>query len=179
MNLYVALLRGINVGGHKRIKMSDLKDLLAQVGLTKIHTYIQSGNVVFGSTLNDRTLLSQSITAAIKKHYGFDVAVVVLSQKKFTAILQATPFEDSKRQKSVFTLLDPPLSKEQLSLLQEMSFEDELVYSTRDCVYVFAEKGYHKVTCNTNFIERKTRVHATTRNFKTMQAIARLLDEQD
>lgn len=179
MNRYIAFLRGINVGGHNRIKMADLKNVLAAASLSNIHTYIQSGNIVFESPSNDSEPLRQLITEAIKKAYGYKVAVIVLSHHKFTTVLQATPFDSPRLEQSVFTLIDPPLSKVQLTQLQELSFEGEWFYLTNKCLYLYSEKGYHKVKFNTNFIEKKTGLSVTTRNYKTMRAIEQLLSRLD
>jgi len=75
MNTYIALLRGINVGGHKKILMADLKLLLDSIGLQNVQTYIQSGNVVFKS--KEDTHLATKIAEGIKIEYGFFVLVLV------------------------------------------------------------------------------------------------------
>jgi uncharacterized protein (DUF1697 family) len=75
MNTYIALLRGINVGGHKKILMTDLKLLLDSIGLQNVQTYIQSGNVVFKS--KEDTHLATKIAEDINIKYGFFVPVLV------------------------------------------------------------------------------------------------------
>lgn len=176
MNRYVALLRGINVGGHKRIKMADLKQILIAKGLQNISTYIQSGNVIYHSKDTDETTAARLIHDAINEKYGYEVGVVVVSKSKFEAIVKAHPFESEKVTQTVFTLVDPVLSDTEVDILQNYSVEGEWQHVTPDCVYLYADKPYHKVKCNTNFIEKKTSVTATTRNYKTMVALLKMME---
>lgn len=74
MTIYIALLRGINVGGHKVIKMADLKQMFESIGLKQVKTYIQSGNIVFESDENIR-FLKERIQSEIKITFGYDVSV--------------------------------------------------------------------------------------------------------
>ena len=76
MQIYIALLRGINVGGHKKVPMTELRDLLSNSGFQNVQTYIQSGNVVFQSSKNVSTL-EKEIQKLIFNHFGFDVSVIV------------------------------------------------------------------------------------------------------
>ncbi|PCI08337.1 MAG: hypothetical protein COB73_07065 [Flavobacteriaceae bacterium] len=74
--IYIALLRGINVGGHKKILMKDLREILLKNGMTNVRTYIQSGNTVFESDEKSEEL-SKKIATYIYKEYQFDVFVFV------------------------------------------------------------------------------------------------------
>lgn len=91
MTIYIALLRGINVGGHKRIKMADLKQLLETIGLRKVKTYIQSGNVLFESE-EEADLLRQHIEEEINKTFGFPVPVILRTALEFERIFNNCPF---------------------------------------------------------------------------------------
>ncbi len=94
MNTYIALLRGINVGGNNKLPMRALTELLEEMGLQKVKTYIQSGNVVFQSEHTDLAALSQAITTAIKKNHGFAPQVFLLSLHALEAALAANPFPE-------------------------------------------------------------------------------------
>ncbi len=83
---YVALLRGINVGGQKKIKMADLRVLLEELGLEEVRTYIQSGNIIFKSTTANCTTLEAQIAKRIYEVYAFEVAVLVIGKKAFEDI---------------------------------------------------------------------------------------------
>ena len=98
MKTYIALLRGINVGGHKKILMADLRLLFESIGLKDVQTYIQSGNVVFRS--KEETNLASKIANAIEAKYGFMVPVLIKKASELSEILLKCPFFDEKREKS-------------------------------------------------------------------------------
>ena len=78
MNTFIALFRGINVGGHNKLPMRELIGVLEELGLINIETYIQSGNVVFDCEESDISLLSKKIQDAISKSHGFAPAIILL-----------------------------------------------------------------------------------------------------
>jgi uncharacterized protein (DUF1697 family) len=88
----IALLRGINVGGHRKILMSELKSMLASLGLTDIKTYIQSGNVIFKSN-TDNLELEQVIGSKIQDRFGFAVPVLVRSSAEWQQTINENPFQ--------------------------------------------------------------------------------------
>ena len=88
---YVALLRGINVGGRTLVKMADLKTCFETLGFEGVSTYIASGNVLFESDEDDATQLATAIEAAIEQRFGLPVKVVVLNQEGYARIVKAIP----------------------------------------------------------------------------------------
>jgi uncharacterized protein (DUF1697 family) len=96
LNTYIALLRGINVGGKNKLAMRELVALLEGLGLQSVKTYIQSGNVVFQSEQSDPGQLSQAITGVIKQHYGFAPYVLILDGKALAAAMAANPFPEGE-----------------------------------------------------------------------------------
>jgi uncharacterized protein (DUF1697 family) len=88
---YVALLRGINVGGKTLVKMADLKTCLENVGFDGVSTYIASGNVLFESEENDAAKLTTTIEGAIEQEFDLPVKVVVLDPKAYAQIVKAIP----------------------------------------------------------------------------------------
>lgn len=91
MTAYVLLLRGINVGGGNIVKMADLKTLLEAEGFSNVATYIQSGNVVFTSSQKDKTILTEHITAALHKRFGYNTPVVLLSARDMMKVMAQAP----------------------------------------------------------------------------------------
>ncbi|MWD30876.1 DUF1697 domain-containing protein, partial [Aquicoccus sp. SCR17] len=81
MHNYIALLRGINVGGQKKIKMADLRETLIKTGLNHVETYIQSGNVVFRDGESNKRVLESRIHKAILDDFGFEVPVLVVLEE--------------------------------------------------------------------------------------------------
>ena len=171
MKVYIALLRGINVSGQKKIIMSDLKQLLIETGLQEVVTYIQSGNVVFKSNEKNAHQLSEIISRAIEAKYHFKVPTLVLAADTLNSIIAEAPPTSWLYQPEdtlYFTLLHQIPSKTHIEEIQSLDLEDEKFVITNQCVYFTCVKGYGKAKCNNNFFEKKLKVGATTRNLKTM-----------
>jgi uncharacterized protein (DUF1697 family) len=88
---YVALLRGINVGGKNKVDMKQLKVIVEEAGMTSVRTYINSGNVIFSSSIRSRGRLAEIIEAPIAKHFGFAIPVVIRDLKSVRAVVGALP----------------------------------------------------------------------------------------
>jgi uncharacterized protein (DUF1697 family) len=96
MPVYVALLRGINVGGARPIRMTDLRGMFESAGAKDVETYIQSGNVVFGHAGRSEPTLTRNLERAIAKAAGFDVSVVLRSAPEMATVLKRNPFAGAK-----------------------------------------------------------------------------------
>ena len=88
---YIALLRGINVSGKNKISMSELKKEIAALGFTEVATYLNSGNVIFSSTLNEKDTLSNKIKSMIKDRFGLDIPVFIILQQELEDLLKNAP----------------------------------------------------------------------------------------
>ena len=91
MRRYIALLRGINIGGRNKIVMSELKVSLMGLGYTAVSTYLNSGNVIFSSNMDDRDALSDMIKSMIKNEFGLDIPVFIIAQDELQNILNNAP----------------------------------------------------------------------------------------
>ncbi|WP_298477513.1 DUF1697 domain-containing protein [uncultured Maribacter sp.] len=171
MKTYIALLRGINVSGHKKIKMADLRLLLEKEDFTNVKTYIQSGNIIFSSQEEDSTKLEHQLSTLIKENYDFEVPVLVKNAEQIKDILDKNPYknkEDLASNKIYFVVLKEAPKIENSSILSSISFQNEQLVITPTCVYLRCALGAGKAKCTNNFIEKKLKVSATTRNYKTM-----------
>lgn len=92
---YIALLRGINVGGHQ-LKMDRLRRLLSEIGLNNVRTYIQSGNVFFESDAKDRQKLTEQIERHLETELGYPVSVFLYTAEEIEQLLALNPFKDRK-----------------------------------------------------------------------------------
>jgi uncharacterized protein (DUF1697 family) len=101
MPRYVALLRGINVGGRNKVAMADLRDVVQSLGHTDVATYIQSGNVVFTSPGADDSALADALEKAIAGRLGVQPAVVVVSQKELAKVIAGNPYPGEDNPKYV------------------------------------------------------------------------------
>lgn len=173
MRTYVAFLRGINVGGHKKILMADLTSLFESIGFSAVRTYIQSGNVIF-STDKDMDL-AQRIHASIKEKYDWEVPVFVRTSSELKAILAKCPFSEQKKVKSYFTLLSEAPDPVMVEELHQIRDPNEEFVITPSCIYFYSRIGYGRTKYNTTFFERKLKVKTTARNYKTMQKLSELV----
>jgi uncharacterized protein (DUF1697 family) len=101
MPTHVALLRGINVGGHNKVPMAELRQVVASLGHADVATYIQSGNVVFSTAEADTAALSEALEEAIAAAFGIRVRVVVLSREELAQVMRDNPYADEPNSKAV------------------------------------------------------------------------------
>ena len=94
MTRYVAFLRGINVGGHKKIKMADLRRGFGSWGFTDVKTLLASGNVAFSAEETQCDALADSIETGIESTFGFEVGVIVRTIASIRDLVSANPFRD-------------------------------------------------------------------------------------
>ena len=176
MQTYVALLRGINVGGHKKVPMSELRDLLTNAGFQNVQTYIQSGNVIFQSS-KKASELETEIQKIILNHFGFEVPVIVKTNNELQTIFNRCPFSEEKKENSYFILLSGIPNEHVIEKTQGILYENEEVVIKNDCLYFYSSTGYGRTKFDMNTYERKLKVTGTARNYKTMVKLLSLSTE--
>lgn len=174
MKTYIALLRGINVGGQKKIKMADLRQALEKTGFLDVTTYIQSGNIIFNDEKEDITALSDKISKTILDSFGFNVPVLVKTAKEIKDILNQNPFVEDELNVNYYILLKNIPDATLVETLGKEDYPDEAIAITNSCVYLHSLKGYRNAKFSNNYIERKLKVSATARNQRTMQKLLAL-----
>lgn len=176
METYICLLRGINVSGQKKIKMADLKVLYENLGLQNVQTYIQSGNLIFNCDKTEKAILKNKIKSKIKKHYGFDVSLILVQVKELSLVFENNPFVINRNEdisKLYVTFLEKePENQDVFKLSDTESGDDEFIVDGK-VIYVFCPSGAGRTKFNNNFFEKKLKTIATTRNWKT---IGKLVD---
>lgn len=176
MTVYIAFLRGINVGGHKLIKMSDLKQLLETMGLTKVQTYIQSGNVLFESEV-ESDQLRQQIEEQISTRFGFSVPVILRTSTELSRIIENCPFpvETLSEGESVhLSLMAELTTQEGINLLQKFQgVEDEYQIEGRE-IYLYFRQSIRNSKLAVQL--QKLGVPSTIRNWKTIKKLASLAE---
>lgn len=180
MKIYIALLRGINVAGKKKILMAELRELLTLDGYKDVLTYIQSGNIIFRYSEVPNVEIESKISKLIEEHYGFKVPVLVLSKAQLLKIVEETPYNElyqEEKERIYYTLLKNAPSNSLIDDLMKQDYESEKFSITNDCVYFTCLKGYGKAKCNNTFFEKKLKVSATTRNRKTMDKLIALAEK--
>lgn len=176
MKKYVALLRGINISGQKLIKMAELRAHMEGAGFQDVETYIQSGNIVFNSTLNSTGEVEVAIINMIKDKYGFDVPTLVKQASDLDYVLDNCPYFDPSKDitRIYVTFLDGVPADEQIVKLAEFEFPPEEYCLDGSNVYFYSPLGYGNAKMNNNFFEAKLKVAATTRNWKTVNRLAEM-----
>lgn len=181
MMTYISILRGINLGGHKTIKMEALKKMLSQLGFAAIHTYIQSGNIVYQYKKTDTKKLDFLIKEQIETVFGFDVPVITITINEFKKIRNSNPFLKDKLKEESFLhvsfLADKPASENLNKIIAVNYLPDEFKIIDK-AVYLFCPNGYGKTKLSNTFFENKLKVNATTRNWKTTNELISMADTQ-
>ncbi len=174
MKTYIGLLRGINVGGHKKIKMADLRAHLGEVGLMEVQTYIQSGNIVFKSSIEDTAVLSKTIQDMIFTNFGFEVPVVILKSEDLERALIQNPFKEQPIETFCFTFLSDHPLMENIENLNSINYPEEKFKLIGKTVFMYLPNGFARAKLSNNLFEKKLKVSATTRNWKTVNKLIEL-----
>lgn len=176
MTKWVALLRGINVGGNNLLPMKALKAELEALGAEQVKTYIQSGNVVFQHTEAQADVLAEKIAAAIQVTWGFTPRVLLLSQQPFLHALANNPFAEAESEPSTLHLwfLAEQAQNPDLERLNQLQKNSEAWHLTDNVFYLHAPEGIGRSKL-AELIERCLGVPATARNWRTATKIRDLL----
>jgi len=175
MNIRIAILRGINVGGKRKILMADLKSMCEKLGLKNVETYIQSGNLIFNSD-RQNSELENDLEKAITEKFGFDVPVIVRTEKELETSINNNLFfdKDADVKQLHLTFLKEKPSKENIDKTRTYNYEpDKFKIADKD-IFIFCSGKYHESKLTNNFFERQLKVGATTRNWKTVLKLSEL-----
>ena len=172
MNTFIALLRGINVGGNNILPMRELVAVLEALSLSHVKTYIQSGNVVFQSQHKNLKELSPAISAAIGKSHGFTPHVLLLDLPAFQEAIAANPFPEAEREPKTLHLffLDEIPPNPDLESLERLKAENERYRLINNVFYLHAPAGIGRSTLAEK-VEKVLGVAATARNWRTVNKI--------
>ena len=172
------MLRGINVSGQKKIRMADLKSMYESLGLGNVQTYVQSGNVVFDSEERDVEKLKDVIEAQIEAIFGFSVPVLIRTGDDFRRVIDNHPFAEEEAIRVLVTFLyEPPKSSKLEELSHYKDKVDQFTIGERE-IFLFCPGGYGKTKLSNTFFEKKLDVIATTRNWKSVNALYQMANER-
>jgi uncharacterized protein (DUF1697 family) len=183
MPKYLALLRGINVGGRNKVAMADLRDLAAAVGLADATTYIQSGNLVFSSAGADTAELADMLEAEIASRLGVRPAVVVLSADELKQVIADNPFPHETNPKCVHAVfrrdqVDPDGVAAIAAAVQqatEAGSRDEAMVVGRT-LFVHTPDGFGRSELAARLTGSKAQATGTARNWATVTKLVGMLD---
>lgn len=178
MTTYISILRGINVSGQKKILMADLKALYEKIGFNNVQTYIQSGNVVFDYT-GDKSILAiaEMIEHSIDKKYNFQVPVLVKQADDLISTIKNNPFTEEVAvdpSRVAVTFLENQPTAENLKKLEGVEYPPDRFIIDGENIYIHCPKSYGNSKLSNNFFEKKLKVRATTRNWKTINKLVEM-----
>lgn len=174
---YVALLRGINVGG-KIVGMSDLRSSFGAFGAEGVETYLRSGNVIFSHDMANPEMLSAGLGEMLGEKCGFEISVLIRDRDEMRRVVGEMPFENMDRSKIHVTFLSSAPAGMQLHGAEQAASVDEEIRLSGKHVYLYCPEGYGSTRLSNNFLERKLKVSATTRNWRSVNAILTMLEER-
>jgi|GraSoiStandDraft_24_1057298.scaffolds.fasta_scaffold01279_4 uncharacterized protein (DUF1697 family) len=178
---YVALLRGINVGGNRRVAMADLRGWAEEIGLQQVRTYVQSGNLVFKSQ-QPAAALEKKIERKIAQAAGFEVRVVVRSAKEIREVMRSNPFvkrsgiDLSKLQVTFLAEAAGAGARAKLKALPGGGDESKVGESE---IFLYCPNGYGSSKLVNSVLEKAAGGAATTRNWRTVNALCAMCEEAD
>lgn len=170
MTRYVALLRGINVGGHNRVSMADLKTVFETLGCQNVTSLIQSGNIVYAA---DTPLSSEMLRKEILRLLGFSVPVVVRTATELSAIVKRLPFSDLDASKIHVGFFASAPDATDVAAIEPTEFAPEKFSVVSKEVYLYLPNGVAR-TKLPGLLERRLEIPVTVRNWRTVCALESL-----
>jgi len=172
MTRYIALLRGINVGGHNKVPMAALRDTCESIGCTDVATYIQSGNVVLTSKLSAGKLRA-ALESAIAEQIGVSPVVVIRTRDQLAAVLEANPFPDADPNHLHVAFLSETPDRSQVAGLTELDHPPEEVAVRGTDAYFHLPNGMGRAKIPELF-GRRVKTPATVRNWRTVNKLLQM-----
>ena len=180
MKTWLALLRGVNVGGANLLPMKQLAAAFEQAGFRSVRTYIQSGNVIFRSGSGTPSTLQARISRLILKEFGLQPQVMVISGEELAAAVRDNPFPDAEKDhKSVhlYFLGEAPGNADLEPLARLDTGREKFALKGR-VFYLHTPDGFPQSIVRSR-IERCLRVAATARNWRTANELLKMLDQSE
>jgi uncharacterized protein (DUF1697 family) len=179
MTRHGALLRGINVGGHKKVPMARLREVLGAAGFGDVRTYVQSGNVALSAPSRSPAKVGREIEAVIEDAFGFDVAVVMRTREEIAALIDADPLGEVATDPSrrIVVFLAEKLDRGKLAGVDPEDFAPE-AFALRDReIVMWAPDGQRDSPLVKTLTEKRTGIVGTARNWRTVEKLLALAGE--
>ncbi|MEM9383435.1 MAG: DUF1697 domain-containing protein [Pseudomonadota bacterium] len=167
---FVALLRGVNVGGHDQLPMAELRAALAALPLRQVGTYIQSGNVVFVSALG-ASAIERHLAGTLREHFGLQVPIVVRDGDQWHALIDGNPFAEQAQgapNRVQVGVAKQPLAADAAIQLQALASRGELVLAADQALWLHYPAGIAETKLTPARLDRCAGSSVTTRNWRTV-----------
>ncbi|MPZ63418.1 MAG: DUF1697 domain-containing protein [Propionibacteriales bacterium] len=170
MTTYVALLRGINVGGHNKIGMADLRSMFDTLGYAGARTYLQSGNVVFDAPATDPARLAGAIEAGIAGDFGLSITVLLRTREDLDRVVANSPFveREADPKKLHVAFLSGVPADERVSAFESPAGENVGFVFDGAEIHLHYPHGYGRTKLTHAYLEKRLGVAATARNWRTV-----------
>lgn len=183
MPRYLALLRGINVGGHNKVAMADLRDLAAGLGHSDVATYIQSGNLVFSADESDPAALASALEAEIGGRLGVRPAVVVISAGDLAQVIADNPFPGEANPKCLHAVFRRD-AVDAAGIASVAAAVEQARKAGRDddaavvgrTLYLHTPSGLGRSELAARLLSSKTQATGTARNWATVTRLMAMLE---
>ncbi|MER6745913.1 DUF1697 domain-containing protein [Streptomyces fungicidicus] len=177
---YAALLRGINVGGSRKVPMAELRTLLEGLGHDGVRTHLQSGQAVFASGHGDEESLAAELAAAVERHFGFPVDVIVRDHAYLKGIVEACPFPAAELEPKQLhvTYFSAPVTPERFTEVDRAAYLPEDFRLGDRALYLYAPDGLGRSKLAEHLSKPRVNkgVVATSRNWNTVRKLAELTE---
>ncbi|HTC49609.1 MAG TPA: DUF1697 domain-containing protein [Candidatus Aquilonibacter sp.] len=177
MPVYVAMLRGINVGGHKKIKMDQLRAALEKIGLEQVKTYIQSGNVVFKCAKISPEALSKKVEKKILEEFGHSVSVITRGADEIKKSISDNPFLKERgidEEKLHVTFMSGVPAPDALKQLETLTLAPDRLRCLGKELYFYLPNGMAESVLMKKPVDRLLGVVTTTRNWRTVNTLQQM-----
>ena len=171
---YVALLRGINVGGHHKVPMADLRNELEELDLENIVTLLNSGNVIFDLTSESISNLEKRISEHLEKSFGFPIPTIIRNSKMMYELLSSNPFKDVKLSKDIRLYVSFLRKNDHVKLKLPWKSSDnsyEIIGKSDKTILSVLDLSVSKTPKATEALEKYFGKDITTRNWNTIERI--------
>lgn len=179
MGRQVALLRGINVGGHRRVPMARLRELMGGLGYGDVRTYVQSGNVVFSGPDVSPQTATERLSGELTEAFGFEIAVVLRSGEELAEVVAANPLRvlatDPARYHVLF--LEGELDPGRVADIDPARFEPEAFALAAREVFLWTPEGIGRSPLAQALSPKRLGLAATARNWRTVEKLLALAGE--
>jgi uncharacterized protein (DUF1697 family) len=177
---FVALLRGINVGGNRKVPMAPLRSLVEGLGHTEVETLLQSGNVVFTADEEATGAPADALAAAIEAEFGFAVAVLVRTKADLVRVIAANPFPDARAEPKYLHVAfsSRPVTVEALAGIDAERFAPDEYRVGQDELYLWFPNGSGRSKLTIQLFEKALAADLTARNWNTVTKLRDLLASQ-
>ena len=182
MPTYIAMLRGINVSGHRIIRMEDLRKSFETLGFRQVKTYVQSGNVIFEAGKDSAAGLCEQIRKRLSRNFGFEVPVLLKTSKELEQTIHDNPFLMAAaiyHSKLHVTFLSKAAAISAEKNLETLVTNGEQFYVNGQEIYLYCPNGYGRTKLSNVAIEKKLGLEATTRNWKSVNALLGLAQQNN